>query len=182
MNAEEPDEDPAINEAAMLTISTRSATQLNERRKISGAILVDKVKLATSVRFDGLLELYSGFFCPLWTLWLSPRLRPPNTERILLLIWLLTSCFRSGDLRVTRMKVSARMEARPSEGRRVARCEDYPYTVRVSRNNNNTIELTISFPFFYIWREELFKFVDQKQKLFWSQQKTIWILNILSTT
>lgn len=119
----------------MLTISTRSAILLNERRKISGAILVDKVKLATSVRFDDVLALYSGVFSPLWTLWLSPRLQPPNAERILLLIWLLTSCFRSGDLRVTRMKVSARMEARPSEGRRVARCEDYPWSVRVSIKN-----------------------------------------------
>lgn len=46
----------------MLTISTQQATALNERRKISGAMFVDKVKLMASVRFDGVLALYSCFF------------------------------------------------------------------------------------------------------------------------
>lgn len=49
-------------EALMLTISIQQATQLNERRKLSGAMLVDKVKLMASVRFDGVLVIYSRFF------------------------------------------------------------------------------------------------------------------------
>lgn len=58
----EETEYPANDEALMLTISTQQATALNERRKISGAMLVDKVKLMASVRFDGVLALYSWFF------------------------------------------------------------------------------------------------------------------------
>lgn len=50
---------PAIDEALMLTIGIQQAAQLNERRKMSGAMLVDKVKLMASVRFDDVLAFYS---------------------------------------------------------------------------------------------------------------------------
>lgn len=43
----------ARNEATRLTISNHPAAELNERRKIFGAMLVDKVKLLASVRVDG---------------------------------------------------------------------------------------------------------------------------------
>lgn len=54
----EADSLPLPVEALMLTI----CIQLNERRKSSGAMLVDKVKLMASVLFDGVLALYSRFF------------------------------------------------------------------------------------------------------------------------
>lgn len=111
----------------MLTVSIHQANQLNERRKISGAMLVDKAKLMASLSSDGVSALFFYFWgdFSLFDGSLSyPRLRLPNRNWILLLIWILTSCFRSGDLRVTRMKWSARMEPGPSEGQlEVARKE-----------------------------------------------------------
>ena len=70
----EADSLPPPLEALMLTI----CIQLNERRKSSGAMLVDKVKLMASVLFDGVLALYSRFF-PLWGFSASPQ--APTTKQ-----------------------------------------------------------------------------------------------------
>lgn len=64
----EADSLPLPVEALMLTI----CIQLNERRKSSGAMLVDKVKLMASVLFDGVLALYSRFFPTLRLLRVPP--------------------------------------------------------------------------------------------------------------
>ena len=70
----ETDSLPLPAEALMLTV----CIQLKERRKSSGAMLVDKVKLMASVLFDGVLALYSRFF-PLLAFSASPQ--APTTKQ-----------------------------------------------------------------------------------------------------
>lgn len=97
--------------ASMLTVSIQSAAPRKERPKMSGAMFSCQGE-AWAVHCDSCT--FSARFRRSVLLARNCRwhlgLRPAARKRFLLLIWLLTSCFRSGDLPVTRMKVSARMK------------------------------------------------------------------------
>lgn len=64
----------------MLTISMQQAKQLYERRKISGAMLVDKVKLLLSVRFDAVLAFNSPLLRTSSFIWHPPA--PTSKQKV----------------------------------------------------------------------------------------------------
>lgn len=65
----------------MLTVSLLKAKQLNERRKLSGAMLVDKLQLMASVQFDTVFALYSRLWCSFYGSELSPHLSLASTTK-----------------------------------------------------------------------------------------------------
>lgn len=65
----------------MLTVSLLKAKQLNERRKLSGAMLVDKLQLMASVQFDTVFALYSRLWCSFYGSEFSPHFSLASTTK-----------------------------------------------------------------------------------------------------
>lgn len=73
---------PTLSDAdSMLTVSLLKAKQLNERRKLSGAMLVDKLQLMASVQFDTVFALYSRLWCSFYGSEFSPHLSLASTTK-----------------------------------------------------------------------------------------------------
>ena len=69
----------AVSVKLMLTVSIHQAPQLNERRIITGAMLVDKVKLNGVCALWRCFRLFIRVFCALWGFCALPA--APTTEQ-----------------------------------------------------------------------------------------------------